>query len=259
MNALYITTEPYFYGDGTLYHFTKASSFFKILNSMSLKVSRFDKLNDLNEANLHNLYMNDNLIALNSRQYIKENCSLVCFTRNYKVKGKTIKGCNHPAMWAHYANNSFGACIALDENLFRQKNAEIFNQCFSRLENVKYTLKNGTDEVNLKTKDKDTPESFVKANYKQLFFKKHIDWRNEHERRLLMIDGAEYLDIDECVKYIVLGYSFVNSRSHMSKLKRFFSDSSKICSKTISERSFAKSNDSERGYRDLDINKLFDL
>ena len=252
MNALFQPTEPYSLGDKTLYHFTKASSFFKIIKEMKLKVSRFNNLNDMNEANLHNLYMNDNLIALNSRQYIEKHCSLVCFTQNYSVGNRPLKGTNHPAMWAHYANNSFGACIVLDEEMLMQKNSEILNKCFWQFADVEYSLRNGTDEASLQLKD--NPEDFVKANYKQLFFLKHNDWSNEHERRLLMVDGSNYLDIDGCVKYIVLGDLFVKSKSHILKLKQYITNSSYACSNNLDMRSFGRIFHSDHGYVDYSLN-----
>lgn len=47
-NPQYINCEFPQKDDGTLFHFTSAESFFKILEDLTLKVSSFQKLNDLN-------------------------------------------------------------------------------------------------------------------------------------------------------------------------------------------------------------------
>lgn len=58
---LYHTAELPKKGDGTLFHFTKVESFFKILEDLTLVSSSFRNLNDLNEGNIHNMNMNKKL------------------------------------------------------------------------------------------------------------------------------------------------------------------------------------------------------
>lgn len=67
-------------GDGALFHFTKADSFFKILEDLTLLPSSFDNLNDLNEGNIHNMGMNKNFMVMyNAEKYIKERCHIISF------------------------------------------------------------------------------------------------------------------------------------------------------------------------------------
>lgn len=57
---LYYNNELPFRGDGALFHFTSWENFQLIINDLSLLPSSFGNLNDLNEANINNMNMNDN-------------------------------------------------------------------------------------------------------------------------------------------------------------------------------------------------------
>ena len=69
--------------------------------------------------------MNENFMVMyNAEKYIKERCHLLCFSQNYDICGFGHEGTNHPAMWAHYAENSNGVCIVIDKEAFIQKNIQ---------------------------------------------------------------------------------------------------------------------------------------
>lgn len=44
------------------------------------------------------------------------------------------EGSNHPAMWAHYAQDSNGVCIVLDKNALLEKNENALSKVFYRFE-----------------------------------------------------------------------------------------------------------------------------
>lgn len=236
-------------GNNYLFHYTNAKSFFKILEDMTLKLSSFNKLNDINEANLSNFDMNhDFLIKYNAEQYIKNKCSLLCFTQNHKLDSETyIKGYNHPAMWSHYANNRDGVCIVIDKTKFKEINKEVFkNSFFYTLEEVQYEMQNAND-LELKTGAK-SPQDFVKDNYRQLIFYKHIDWNYEDEVRLFIMGYTGKLSIKGSVKYIVLGDKFVNNVDRMQKLVNLLIEPQLECYKQFVPHSFAKILFSQCGY-----------
>lgn len=187
-----------------LYHFTTAESLFKIIENMTLKFSTFDNLNDLNEKEL-NFGFFDSFLPLQIERYIVENCKLISFTRDYNRFGEN-KGINHPRMWAQYAGNNTGACIVINEKKFKKINSEILKKAFCKIENVEYKgfIFNG------EYKDDVEPKLFIEKEYKKLFFLKHVDWKNEDERRLFYIGEEKYLTINNCVKYICLGNKFNN-------------------------------------------------
>lgn len=214
-NQLYLPDT----NDGALFHYTSAASFFKILESMSLKLSSFKKLNDLNEVNIKALYFSDkdNKFKEKLKNYINKECNLLCFTQNYKCDKTTEEGTNHPAMWAHYADNNKGVCIVLDEKEFLAKNKDILKKSFHKLRKVKYARTNVVLQK-FNTCSTSTPESFIRQNYKELFFLKHSDWITEREKRLFVICKEKYLSIEGCIKYIALGEKFLQDKKCMNKL-----------------------------------------
>lgn len=202
---LYHNNELPYRGDGALFHFTKFESFRKILEDMTLKPSSFGNLNDMNEGNVNNMNMNNNfLVMYNSEKVIKDRCRILSFSQNYDIDGFGQEGTNHPAMWAHYAENSNGVCIVLDKEAFVKKNNDVFSTHFNKFEDVAYDIFNtpNDDVINYNAR---TPEEFITNNWRALFFMKHKDWENEDEHRLFIMDYNGKFSIDGCIKYIVLG------------------------------------------------------
>lgn len=190
--------------DKYLYHFTKAKNLISILRTMKLKFSTFKNLNDLNEKEV-NFTFDDGIKEIKTNEYILKYCKLISFSQNFTRNTDICKcGCNHPRMWAQYADNNKGACIVLNENKLIEKNKTILNNLLFKIENVEYKpyIYNGNH-----TND-EQPESFIKNNYLKLFFQKHNDWSQEDERRIFCMDGPDFLDIDNCIEFICLGNKF---------------------------------------------------
>jgi hypothetical protein len=245
-----------------LYHYTNLNSLIKILEGMTLKPSRFNKLNDLNEAKLEHLNCNlDFILHMKIKKRIDNNCFVFCFWRdNFKQKiarKASLLGINHPAMWAHYAENNIGACIVLDKKNFIAKNRGILcrNRCFYRFGDVVYN-----DYVDFLDEEEynGTEIEFINKNYKKLFFTKHKDWSYENEHRLFIhsIKCAEptdyFMDIDGCVKYIVLGNKIFNrTKSNSNKLIKLVEcllNNDNRCYNKFSRHSFAYNDYSGDGY-----------
>lgn len=191
--------------DGYLYHFTTAESLLKIVENMTLKLSSFTLLNDLNEDDL-NCERSGGIDFIDIQNYIREHCRLICFTQNYKRKGdfKCHSGCNHPRMWAQYADNSQGACLVINEKKFLKRNTKAFEGKFYKIADVNYP----SSLFNKNIKTHTDKGGFIQENWKHLFFKKYIDWEHEHERRLFGIDLPEFLSIDGCIEFICFGRRF---------------------------------------------------
>ena len=192
-------------GDGALFHYTSFGSFKKILEDLTLLPSSFKRLNDMNEGNVRNMCLNHNFMVMYKvDEYIKEKCHIISFSQNYEINGFCYEGTNHPAMWAHYADNSNGVCIVIDKETFIAKNKDIFENYFYKFEDVEYNLFNTPDSEKIDF-EAETEYEFIKKNWKSLFFLKHKDWENEDEHRLFIMDYNGKLSIDGCIKYIVLG------------------------------------------------------
>ena len=235
-------------GDGALFHFTSWKNFQLIMNGLSLLPSSFGNLNDLNEANVNNMNMNENFVVMyDAERYIKERCRLLCFTQNYEINGIGQEGTNHPAMWAHYANNSDGVCIVIDKDKFIKRNRQILDTHFYQFEDVSYSISNTPDDEEIDYNAK-TSEEFIKNNWKGLFFLKHKDWENEDEHRLFIMGYDGKLSIGGCIKYIVLGRKLFLDGVKMKSIMDMIVDSSSACYHKFVPHSFATVSYNTSGY-----------
>lgn len=250
---LYHHEELPYRGDGALFHFTKFESFLKILEDMTLLPSSFGNLNDMNEGNVNNMNMNNNfLVMYNAEKYIKERCRILSFSQNYDIGGFGQEGTNHPAMWAHYAENSNGVCIVLDKDAFVKKNKEVLGKHFYKFEDIVYDIFNTPNDevINYKA---NTPEEFIMNNWKALFFMKHKDWENEDEHRLFIMDYNGKLSIDGCIKYIVLGRKVFLDASRIKLIMDMVVDPKFICYHKFIPHSFATMCYNYHGYSTMEI------
>lgn len=240
-------------GDGALFHYTNLESFKKILEDLTLLPSSFERLNDMNEGNVHNMNLSRNFTVMyNADKYIKENCHIISFSQNYDIKGFGQEGTNHPAMWAHYADNSNGVCIVIDKEAFISKNKDIFENHFYKFEDVEYNLFNTPDDEKIDYEAK-TPEEFIIKNWQDLFFLKHKDWENEDEHRLFIMDYDGKLSIDGCIKYIVLGRKLFLDNIRIKGLLDIIVNPSSICYHKFIPHSFASMRYNTHGYDTMDI------
>lgn len=240
-------------GDGALFHYTSLESFKKILEDLTLLPSSFERLNDMNEGNVHNMNLSQNFMVMyNTDKYIKEKCRIICFSQNYDIKGFGQEGTNHPAMWAHYADNSNGVCIVIDKEAFISKNKEIFENHFYKFEDVEYNLFNTPDDEK-NDFEAETEQEFIEKNWKPLFFLKHKDWENEDEHRLFIMDYDGKLSIDGCIKYIVLGRKLFLDNIRIKELLDIIVNPSSICYHKFTPHSFATMCYNSHGYDTMDI------
>ena len=250
---LYGTDEIPNRGDGALFHFTSFESFLEILNDLTLKPSSFKKLNDLNEGNVFNMNMDENFMVMyGAGKYIKKKCYLLSFSQNHNTHGICREGTNHPAMWAHYADNSNGVCIVIDKKAFIKKNKSILNSHFHKFKNVKYGFFN-TPNDNYINKRAKTAQDFIKDNWEALFFIKHKDWENEDEHRLFIMDYDGKLSIDGCIKYIVLGWNLYSDEERVKKIVDRIVDPNSVCYQKFIPHSFATTNYYNSGYETREI------
>ena len=208
-----------------IYHYTTQENFFLILESMSLKLSVFSKSDDLNEANLSNIDVINNIQTFNLiERFIKKNCSYLSFIQDDTSNINGLEGTNHPRMWSQYAQRGNGVCLALDEKNFIKINEEKINSIFHKFEPVNYGNKNGASIRIDAVIDKGEEESFIKKYYQELFFKKHIDWENENEKRLMGINIPEFLSIYGALEFVCLGPGFLKNESSMTRLLNYITD-----------------------------------
>lgn len=251
-----IDTPLYLYGnlecpspnDGALFHFTKFESLLKILETMTLRSSSLSKMNDLNEANIDDLDWEDEFLRMiEVEKYIKEKCSVICFTKNYKTGPICQEGSNHPALWAHYAQDSNGACIVLDKHVLLGLNRRSLNGVFHRTGVVRYCHRCAPSDSVMERKGSSVSE-FVRNNYKELFFKKHNDWKYEKEVRFFVESPEVYLNIKGAIKYIILGERLSDNDEHLLRLIRQIITPGTLSYHYLVPGSFAEMKPSPYGY-----------
>ena len=234
--------------DGALFHFTTLDSFLNIIDDMTLLPSSFSKLNDMNEGNVNNMNMNENFMVMyDAEHYIKERCRLLCFSQNYDIQGYGQEGTNHPAMWAHYAENSNGVCVVIDKENFVKRNRAVLDSHFYRFEDVKYDVFNTPDDEKVDYMAR-TPQEFIQKNWHALFFLKHKDWEYEDEHRLFIMDYDGKLSIDGCIKHVVLGRKLFLNNKQVKRIMDKVVDSSLTCFHKFKPHSFATTCYNTHGY-----------
>ena len=198
------------------------------------------------------------MVMYNAEKFIKEKCHLLCFSQNYDICGFGHEGTNHPAMWAHYAENSKGVCIVIDKEAFIKKNKAILDSHFYKFEDVEYGLFNTPKDVEIKY-EANTPEEFIMNNWKALFFLKHNDWINEDEHRLFLMDYDGKLSIDGCIKYVVLGRKVFLDDSRIKTIMDMVIDPKSGCYRKFVPHSFATMCYDNHGYSTMEIAFKIDM
>ena len=240
-------------GDGALFHYTRLEKFLTILEDLTLLPSSFGKLNDMNEGNVSNMNLNRNFkVMFDAEKYVQERCHILSFSQNYDEYGFCQEGTNHPAMWAHYADDSNGVCIVIDKEAFISKNLAVFDSHFYQFKDVEYSIFNTPkdDEIDVTAK---TPEQFIMDNWKALFFLKHKDWENEDEHRLFIMDYDGKLSIDGCIKYVTLGRKLFMDKGKIKEIMDMVVNPAKVCYHKLVPHSFATMCYDNHGYTTFEI------
>lgn len=238
--------------DGALFHYTKFESLLKILETMTLRSSPLCKMNDLNEANINSLDWNqDFMLMFKAEKYVKEQCSIISFSKNYLTGPICQEGSNHPAMWAHYAEDSKGVCIVLDKDTLLENNNKQLAKLFYKIEPVSYTLHNAPKH-GIEYETYTNISDFVRKNYKELFYKKHVDWSYEDEIRFFVESSEIYLNIKGAIKYIVLGGRLRFDETQIERLIEQMVTPGKKAYRYFNMHSFAEMMPTINGYLTVD-------
>lgn len=215
--------------DNYLYYYTGGDTLFKILGNLSIKVSRYNSVNDLDEANL-NCLGRDWPEQFRLRPFIYKKCCFVSFVRNINPDGRIVLGTERPRMWAQYADNNNGACIILNKHKLLKHIAQISEIEYSDLKNIDYKWNKNVSKE--KTEEiiefcQDASEVDILKKYSQeMLLTKHKDWEQESETRLWIIGNLpnDYLSIDGCIEGICLGYYFLEDSERVLRFVEFLTD-----------------------------------
>ena len=230
MNNDYAIKCPPDYKEEKLYHFTNAEALFKILETMTLKLSSMSSVDDLNEKCICCRDDGWGINGINIEKYVEQECKTLSFSRNYyegeERPSNVQSAINLPRMWAEYADKNRGACIIINERRFLEENQAVLKNIFYDISDVEYSKMLYDDSIVAS----DNPEEFVKQYYKHILFRKHSDWNGQHERRFFCIGKEiEYLSIANSLEEICLGVRFESDDVSMDKLINVLTNKQSKC------------------------------
>lgn len=235
--------------DGYLYHFTRPESLIKILRNMTLRLSKPHNLNDVTEGRIN--WFGYDITGFIKQMHIEpdvimKRCSLLSFSPNYRPirGGFVVPATMHPHMWSQYAADNTGACICIRIDRFIEENKDVLKGKFYKVMKVQYAY--GKPEIKY---DRSDGEDFIKRYFKEIFYHKDLDWKQENEVRLFGIDLPEYLSLNNSISYICLGEKFKNTKIKLYKkpkekalkiLRETLTDPNNQCYGKFLENSFAQ-------------------
>lgn len=234
-----MSIDEYIETSDALFHYTKASiAIENILHTKKFKLSILNDANDPREYKdwLLNMSVEDPSNANISRDLLhkahnvvnrisKYECRVMCFCTNNKptlilsdgnsVEDKYVcsKGWNKSRMWSQYGQAYYGICIVLSKSALEIALGAIKPQIrYYRASDIHYSQHGKiTITLNGDMFQKGGEEylyNHIIENFEELFFRKHIDYRDEAEFRVVMLDPdkkLEYLDVSSLIKCVIVG------------------------------------------------------
>lgn len=232
--------------DDALFHYTKVST--AIEHILHAKKFRLSILGDTNDPNEYKRKLFDSHrrasaeeTQVEEKQYDellrkaedrierirRFECRVMCFCTNDKPtlilsdgssrnEELVSEGWAKSRMWSQYGENHRGICLVFSKRelelvlALAKKESQIK---FYKAESVKYSEQGlrcpQIDGTRLnKEGDEKYSVSYIEENYNELFFRKHVDYRDEAEFRVLVLDAdkkLEYLDITSFIKCAIIG------------------------------------------------------
>ena len=229
--------------DAFLYHYTSTSTFLDyILPNQTIRFSPMSEVNDPKESsfwcNVRGKSDQETVseLADRLRKFFPSRVKVACFARDdssiaFRALRHIFHGWAKPAMWAHYGANHTGVCLALERQaLLRTFNIQ-FSHSLRRFHgNVNYhELKAFSTEYmeeryrlhqpNFEIDDFEASSDTIALRYldkyhEEMYFRKHGDWSNENEYRLLVASpeaGFEYMSISDSIVGVCAGLELEDS------------------------------------------------
>lgn len=199
--------------DDAIFHYTKKEIAMEyILNNKQLKFGFYHSTNDPHEYKQRltsafgcgdineSLYFESMHLIDNTIQ----NTSFLSFCDN-----SNNTGYKKPRMWSQYGQNQAGICLVFSKKLLIKtikkelsKNYTIYNK---KMNYKKIEIDPSTE----------SESEYIQSFYKNIFFQKHIDYKDESEFRIVLVQKNEkntykdlFIDISNSLKLIILGDNF---------------------------------------------------
>jgi hypothetical protein len=200
-------------------HYTKLSTAIEyILKDNVLQFSSLKNTNDPYEYKKRILqfsWNNQSIVAdenkrirINNRfnEIILNRTKVICF-----CNGKNEPAYDKPRMWAQYGDNHRGVCFVFSKDVLNDAMGIEYPGKKYFFEDIFYSkiLDHKRWKYRFVNEDCDgKEEEYIQKNYREIFFNKDEDYRDESETRLLFIDSDESvkrLNTCNALKYIIVG------------------------------------------------------
>lgn len=220
-----------------VYHYTSAcTALDKILKNGTLKLGEYTCTNDPKETKAWKFDLanfegrdpgkyNQSELSRSFSNELKSKAKVACFsTDRDPLSGDYMKdiynrGYTKARMWAQYAANHTGVCLVFDREKLLLAIDKHFGQYISLSQNVQYKdapLVRGIEhhefmiDINLYESLglQAYSHSHIKRHYRELFFEKLTDWRDEAEWRIVLLSETHeslYLPFGESLVGVIHG------------------------------------------------------
>ena len=213
-----------------------------ILPQKSIRLSPISKTNDPQESNGRNFQLGDDIDKYQDgnidigeftkaqeeyKEVMKKDIKILCFAQDY-IPGDNEafirdsgRGFAKPRMWAQYADNHQGVCLAFNKNKMIEYFNEKYNRYFYKYQPVRYKFekyhnRRDCEAYTLLSSEFQEYNNDVKKivfnrrekYYDMYYFFKHPDWQEEREYRFLLDyskDTYPIIEIDGLLEGIILG------------------------------------------------------
>ena len=220
---------------GHLFHYTSAATAIDhILPNGTLRLSPYEGMNDLWESQPHypvisthhddeGMTWGQDLWSEIDRE-LRLHTKMSCLTLDYALPDhvetpSAFRGWAHLALWAHYGDGHRGVCLRFDaDKLIKVFDRHAATGVLAFHGPVMYTPRQarpvtiGIDPGQLKEFGVDAvARAYAQRHPDQLFFRKHLDWANESEYRLVLLNestGFEDIDVRDALTGVVVGSRF---------------------------------------------------
>ncbi len=229
--------------DEFLFHYTSMETFLGyLMPNLTIRFSPMSKVNDPKESRFSpNFWGKSDIKVMRNlsgqlKEFFEDNVKIACFSRDtpsvaFDAGTHMFHGWSKPTMWAHYGSNHSGVCVAFKKQTILDNFKLQFSdslKCFygnvnyqekiahsPKYRTEKYKLHDSWFDISDLENDFDsTVHSYLDKNFEEMFFRKHGDWSNEREFRLLIASQNkefEYLDISESIVGICVGLESIES------------------------------------------------
>ena len=213
----------------TIFHYTKIGVAIEhILYEKCLKFSRGINTNDPREYRLWDLepHLDGNYTQEEFRQEwleaekclrkVKASYKYACFCSNGPPGQELtrLSGYDRLRMWAQYGENFYGVCIAFSADSLQKRLGEKATIYAKRVQYNKdlelndSVLSDADANQFLRRNKEEWAKKYIEDHLDQIFFSKHVDYRDENEYRIVVHDPNEvfeYLDTSGSIKAVLLG------------------------------------------------------